>query len=918
MACIYRFQGQTLQGITDPALPGTTGYGDLGSAVDGQHALTLDNIRNGTHAMSGRTVPVVRFVDNGLSGEPRWEIRFGATPDKSTPTRLTGPYSMRFYYRQSSTSSTVTQPIMMFRDGTSTLRYELASAEQTRPAFAGLSGAVTAMSPATGMFRFELQVDPNRSPKCVLRIYVEDGTGTVHRSTTASPASTEIDRIWIGHYFSGNYTPSEVQYADIEIHDDYDLGGQFTSNPTSPTAASTTATGSASTTPTVAAAYNYDAGTNRSLPASTLVAGTHYTVSSNVSYTTAGTFGRALDLYVPTGTAPSGGWPVVLWAHSGFFVGGSKDTLPPAWRDDLLANGYAVASVQYVLSSVDALTPYDDYGGGTNRGGRYPSHILDYKRAAAFLRDNASTYGINGTKLIATGYSAGGYVALGAAVTRGLAADSAGNQMSLAAAAGAGRPWADGYTGSDPVFLGAFVYCAPVDLDLAAAWDPTFPNAGGTINAAYRGFQGLLQTGGSAPTAAHTSLAALVGLNKANVPDVAYVRGTADYLVHWAHEDALATAMADPAVAGSYVEFTTPNNHDRANFIYDDSVIVDWLDAVVNPGSPADVTPSAVARTVAVPAPTVAATRNVSTAVPAVARTVAVPAPTISTTSTASALVTPNAVARPVQVLAATVATTSAATATPGAATGTVSVPAPTVATTASARFDGEISDDLPVYALANVPAPTVTVTGSALVTPSAVGVAALPRTASVSTSGTTIVTPNAVTRTVAVPAPTVTITGSALVTPGQVPVVGSVPAPAVSTSGATTVTPDSVARTVAVPAPTVTVTGSALVTPGVATTAVGALAPSVQVEGSTILSPPRALVTATVPTPAASGSGQVDPVTVTVSAAVLTPSVTTSALATPAPVAVDAAARTPGVSNGEILARSARLLPGRHAAALS
>ena len=591
MTCLFRWQGQTLQGVTDAPVPGTTGYGDIGSATGGEYATGLANIVLGTYAMTNRTVPRIRFVDNAFSGTPHWDIVPGAQPNKATPPTITGPYSMRFYFRQSSSDSTVTQPIVAFYSGGS-INWQLSSVEQTRPAIAGVAGPVAAMTPATGMFRFEVQVDPARSPSVVVRIYFEDET-TPHRSTSASPANVSFDRIRIGHYFTGNFAVSEVQYAEMELHDDYDLGGQFTSNPASPTSASTSATGVASTTPTVAARFNWDSATNRTLPAATLVAGTHYTATLDQNYTTAGTFNRRFDLYQPVGIPPSGGWPVVLWAHSGFFSDGARTDLPPAWRDDLLNAGYAVATLSYVRTSpLDALAPYDSYGDtGEFRGARYPSMVLDYKRCGAWLRDKASvasggdgTYAnLNGDKLIASGYSAGGYLALGAAVTRGLAADSAGNPMTLNAARLAGNAWADGYTGPDPEFAGVFVYCAPINMDLAAAWDPTWPNAEGVLQVAYRAFQGLLRTGNAAPAAPHTSIASHIALNAANVPKIVYVRGTADYLVHWEHAAALSAAMTANGLAAKYTEFTTPNNHRNANTIYDRTVDLAALASLIAP-----------------------------------------------------------------------------------------------------------------------------------------------------------------------------------------------------------------------------------------------------------------------------------------------------------------------------------------------
>ena len=572
MTLLYRYKGFTTNSIVDPPMPGSSGVGDIGVATGGKYDTAYDNIRFGTYAMSGRTLETVRFPDNSLGGDPQWEIILGAEPNKTTPVVRSGVYSVKFYYRQSSTASTNSQPIMKFMNGATT-QYSLVSVEQTRPQFSGLGGAVTAMTPSTGMFRYELQVDPAASPKCTLNIYVEDST-TVHRTLTASPTDTSIDRLVIGHYLSGNYASSEVVYSNIEVYDTYNFDG----NVNTPT-----------TVPSYPSEYNYNSGTFKSNPQSTLVAGVDYTAHTNLSYTTAGTFNRVLDLYVPTGTAPTDGWPVVVWAHSGFFTGGARTDLPAAWRDDLLTAGYAVATVEYVLSSITALA-YDAYGAGTNRGGRYPSHIVDFKRACAWLRDQ-TTYNLDGLRMFSTGYSAGGKIALDAAATKGLAADTVGNPLTLLACTNASptKPWSDGYTGADPDFLGCFVYCAPIDLDLANDWDPTYPNSGGIIKlGAYRSFQGLSVNGTNAPSMPQQNTALHIANNAANLCPVAYVEGTADYLVHWAHQDALAAAMTThaasiptPAAGAKYTLFQTPNNHQKAADVYSVTDLLGWMDPLL-------------------------------------------------------------------------------------------------------------------------------------------------------------------------------------------------------------------------------------------------------------------------------------------------------------------------------------------------
>ena len=80
---------------------------------------------------------------------------------------------------------------------------------------------------------------------------------------------------------------------------------------------------------------------------------------------------QKLDLYLP---ACDGPFPVVIDVHGGGFMMGDKSN--PAGTDELLANGYAVASVDYRLSGEAQAT----------------AQIQDIKAAVRFLRANASEY----------------------------------------------------------------------------------------------------------------------------------------------------------------------------------------------------------------------------------------------------------------------------------------------------------------------------------------------------------------------------------------------------------------------------------------------------------------------------------------------------------------------------------------------
>jgi len=572
MTCLFRWQGRTKQ-TNIIATPGLTGFGDIGSAtgdsvngiITAAPRLDIENM-----SMSNRSLRVLRAYDSVVGGDVfYWSIRPTPTPWSSAPT-ITGPWSMRIYVRMPAPTSSLS--FLTFREATvANLGFtRLISADRIARTS---SGSGVTMSGGSNFHRLEVQFDPARTLNLVWRVYLEDGTvplGGFQETITDG----NWDELRLGYITSGFFA-TQAAFGDIEIHDNYDLGGQFRSSPQDGTTpASTTAAGAPSWSEGVNARYRPDS-SFETIPAGTPT----FTTYSNVDYTTAGTFNRKLDLYVPDGTPPATGWPIACWAHSGFFSENDKNTLPTNWRDDLLLAGYAVATIQYVKTTADVSGGYDAYG-TSNLGGRYPSFIIDYKRAAAFLRDNAATYDLDPARMFATGYSAGGYIALAAAMTRELATDTDGNNMKLN---GNGAAWADGYTGADPVFLGAYVYAAPIDMDLAKAWDPTHPNCGSLIRKlTYRYFQGLISNGTDAPDYPTQSIADHISLNTlGNLCPVAYERGTADMLIHEEHEAALSAALSSKGV--SYTAITTPNMHDNANTLYAREDILDWLNALAYP-----------------------------------------------------------------------------------------------------------------------------------------------------------------------------------------------------------------------------------------------------------------------------------------------------------------------------------------------
>ncbi|MCC8074591.1 MAG: alpha/beta hydrolase [Clostridiales bacterium] len=112
----------------------------------------------------------------------------------------------------------------------------------------------------------------------------------------------------------------------------------------------------------------------------------------DIPYATASNAQR-LDLYLPE--EGEGPFPLVVHMHGGGFGMGDK-------RDDHmdtylqgLAHGYAIASVEYRLSS-EAI---------------FPAAVLDCREAFRFLRRNAAEYSIDPDRICALGGSAGGNLA---------------------------------------------------------------------------------------------------------------------------------------------------------------------------------------------------------------------------------------------------------------------------------------------------------------------------------------------------------------------------------------------------------------------------------------------------------------------------------------------------------------------------
>ncbi len=101
-----------------------------------------------------------------------------------------------------------------------------------------------------------------------------------------------------------------------------------------------------------------------------------------------------LDVYLPAGAAPAGGWPAVLAIHGGGWRSFDRRSMADA-AERLAGAGYAVVNIDYRLVPA----------------GQYPVAVQDSLCALAFARANADEWGIDSARIATFGYSAGGHLA---------------------------------------------------------------------------------------------------------------------------------------------------------------------------------------------------------------------------------------------------------------------------------------------------------------------------------------------------------------------------------------------------------------------------------------------------------------------------------------------------------------------------
>ena len=262
--------------------------------------------------------------------------------------------------------------------------------------------------------------------------------------------------------------------------------------------------------PSVAAAPDSPRATPESATQFVDLIGDQYSIRPNVTYSTASNVELKLDLYLPEKTTEA--VPLVINFHGGGWVEGNKEG-STLWLLRYMQMGFAVANVGYRLGRVSPA----------------PAAVEDTRCALRWLSRRAKDLKIDTRKLILTGGSAGGHLAL---ITGML---PAGNPFDRACATDASTRWVSGT--EPPLAVAAIInYFGISDVeDLLSG-----------PNAKHYAIEWL----GAAPNreALARSVSPLQYV-RAGVPPIFSVHGDADTLVPHVHSVRLHEALSKAGVS---------------------------------------------------------------------------------------------------------------------------------------------------------------------------------------------------------------------------------------------------------------------------------------------------------------------------------------------------------------------------------
>ena len=122
-------------------------------------------------------------------------------------------------------------------------------------------------------------------------------------------------------------------------------------------------------------------------------------VQSGIPYVHDATHSESLDLYLPAGTPPAGGWPLIVAFPGGGWRWASRKDYGQAVASAFNPGGFAVAAADYTYAA--------DSGGRS-----WPTNLSDARAAITWARDHARRIHIDPDRIVAMGESAGANLAL--------------------------------------------------------------------------------------------------------------------------------------------------------------------------------------------------------------------------------------------------------------------------------------------------------------------------------------------------------------------------------------------------------------------------------------------------------------------------------------------------------------------------
>jgi acetyl esterase/lipase len=121
------------------------------------------------------------------------------------------------------------------------------------------------------------------------------------------------------------------------------------------------------------------------------------TMLENIAYEQVAGRHETLNLYLPRGTPPAGGWPVLMAIHGGGWRRFSKNEYGPKVAGMFVSKGIAVVAMNYTLSARGAPS--------------WPANFEDVRNAVRWARASAGQFGLDPNQFAAIGESAGGQLA---------------------------------------------------------------------------------------------------------------------------------------------------------------------------------------------------------------------------------------------------------------------------------------------------------------------------------------------------------------------------------------------------------------------------------------------------------------------------------------------------------------------------